>query len=88
MAKMMLVTSQLVDLEHTLAFHKPIMHAIEKRDGDLAARLMQEHLEDARQLLIRKRDAQSQSRLAPPKEKRSGRESLRRTVLRRASPAA
>jgi len=32
MAKMILVTSQLVELEHTLSFHKPIMRAIEQRD--------------------------------------------------------
>ena len=56
MAKMMLVTSQLVDLEHTLDFHKPIMRAIQSGDGDLAAALMQEHLEDARRLLFDKRD--------------------------------
>ena len=68
MAKMMLVTSQMVDLEHTLAFHKPIMHSIERRDGDLAARLMQEHLEDARELLIGKRDnPQSLRALSPGK---------------------
>ncbi|AFL87423.1 transcriptional regulator [Terriglobus roseus DSM 18391] len=63
MAKMMLVTSQLVDLEHTLAFHKPIMQAIEKGKGDLAARLMKEHLEDARELLIKERDHQPKPRL-------------------------
>ena len=63
MAKMMLVTSQLVELEHTLAFHKPIMHSIEQRDGDLAAKLMQEHIEDARLLLIQRRDAQSPAQL-------------------------
>ena len=52
MAKMILVTSQLVELEHTLSFHKPIMHAIEKRDGDAAAALMMEHLQDATALLL------------------------------------
>ena len=31
MLHMITVTSQLVDLEHTAAFHKPILHAIEKR---------------------------------------------------------
>jgi GntR family transcriptional repressor for pyruvate dehydrogenase complex len=61
MAKMMLVTSQLVDLEHTLAFHKPIMQAIELRDGEKAALLMKEHLEDARELLIGERDHPSRS---------------------------
>src|SRR6201996_9117820 len=36
MLNMMLVTSQLVDLEHTLAFHKPILRAIELRDARTA----------------------------------------------------
>ncbi len=58
MAKMMLVTSQLVELEHTLAFHKPIMQAIQDGKGERAARLMTEHLEDARRLLLMKRDHQ------------------------------
>ena len=86
MAKMMLVTSQLVELEHTLAFHKPIMHAIEKRDGDLAARLMQEHLEDARQLLIRKRDDQPQPRAPSPLARASGPEAKK--ARRSAMPAS
>ncbi|WP_419806204.1 FadR/GntR family transcriptional regulator [Terriglobus sp.] len=58
MAKMMLVTSQLVELEHTLAFHKPIFKAIESGNGASAARLMQEHLEDARHLLMSKKKVQ------------------------------
>jgi GntR family transcriptional repressor for pyruvate dehydrogenase complex len=53
MAKMILVTSQLVDLQHTLAFHKSIMLAIERRDGERAARLMAEHLNDATALLVK-----------------------------------
>lgn len=53
MAKMILVTSQLVDLKHTLAFHRPIMLAIERRDGDRAAKLMAEHLADAASLVAR-----------------------------------
>jgi GntR family transcriptional repressor for pyruvate dehydrogenase complex len=69
MAKMMLVTSQLVELEHTLAFHKPIMRAIEKGDGDLAAKLMKEHLEDARALLIGERDHQPKATLGTPVRK-------------------
>lgn len=55
MAKMMLVTSQLVELEHTLAFHKPILKAIEANESEDAARLMREHLEDATALLMSKR---------------------------------
>jgi GntR family transcriptional repressor for pyruvate dehydrogenase complex len=52
MAKMILVTSQLVELEHTLSFHKPIMRAIEQRKGDEAAALMEDHIQDATALLM------------------------------------
>ena len=60
MRSMILVTSQLVELEHTLAFHKPIMHAIEQRDGDRAAQLMSEHLQDATTLLTRAQSGQQE----------------------------
>jgi GntR family transcriptional repressor for pyruvate dehydrogenase complex len=56
MLHMITVTSQLVDLEHTAAFHKPILEAIEKRDSALAARLMTEHLVDASNLVIQGRE--------------------------------
>lgn len=52
MLNMIMVTSQLVDLEHTLEFHRPIMVAIERRDPELASRLMTNHLTDARDLLL------------------------------------
>jgi GntR family transcriptional regulator, transcriptional repressor for pyruvate dehydrogenase complex len=52
MLNMIMVTSQLVDLEHTLQFHRPIMVAIEQRNAELAARLMTDHLTDARNLLL------------------------------------
>jgi GntR family transcriptional regulator, transcriptional repressor for pyruvate dehydrogenase complex len=55
MLNMMMVTSQLVDLEHTLKFHQPILVAIEQRDPVLASRLMTDHLTDARDLLIHAR---------------------------------
>jgi GntR family transcriptional repressor for pyruvate dehydrogenase complex len=58
MLNMIMVTSQLVDLEHTLQFHRPIMVAIEKRDPELASRLMTDHLIDARDLLLH--DAQEE----------------------------
>lgn len=51
MLNMIMVTSQLVELEHTLAFHKPIFAAIEQRDAALAFRLMTAHLTDANNLL-------------------------------------
>jgi len=50
MLDMINVTSQLVDLAHTVAFHKPILKAIERRDPELASRLMREHIEDAANL--------------------------------------
>jgi GntR family transcriptional repressor for pyruvate dehydrogenase complex len=52
MLNMMIVTSQLVDLEHTVAFHKPILAAIEQRNAALASKLMTAHLEDAANLLM------------------------------------
>jgi GntR family transcriptional repressor for pyruvate dehydrogenase complex len=55
MLNMIIVTSQLVDLEHTLQFHRPIMLAIEQRNPELAARLMTDHLTDARDLLLHNR---------------------------------
>jgi GntR family transcriptional repressor for pyruvate dehydrogenase complex len=51
MLDMMMVTSQIVDLEHTIAFHKPIFAAIEKRDAALASKLMAAHVNDAARLL-------------------------------------
>lgn len=56
MLNMMMVTSQLVDLEHTVAFHRPILAAIESRNPTLAAKLMTAHLTDASNLLIQSRD--------------------------------
>ena len=48
MLNMIMVTSQLVDLEHTVAFHKPILAAIEARDPERAAELMTAHGKAAR----------------------------------------
>ena len=56
MLNMIMVTSQLVDLEHTVAFHKPILAAIEARDAGLASRLMTAHLTDATELLSQSRE--------------------------------
>ena len=58
MLNMMMVTSQLVDLEHTVAFHVPILNAIEQRDAKLAAELMTAHLKDAATLVAVSRDAE------------------------------
>jgi len=51
MLDMMMFTSQVVDLEHTVAFHKPILAAIERRDAVLASKLMTDHMHDAARLL-------------------------------------
>jgi GntR family transcriptional regulator, transcriptional repressor for pyruvate dehydrogenase complex len=61
MLNMIMVTSQLVDLEHTLAFHKPILAAIEVRNPALASKLMTDHLKDAADLLTQGR-AQARAR--------------------------
>ena len=63
MLNMMMVTSQLVDLEHTLQFHQPILVAIEQRDPGLASRLMTDHLTDARDLLLRTRQEETSRQL-------------------------
>lgn len=56
MLHMITVTSQLVDLEHTVRFHKTILTAIEQRDPELASRLMTAHLVDASNLLVQGRE--------------------------------
>jgi GntR family transcriptional repressor for pyruvate dehydrogenase complex len=52
MLDMMMYTSQAVDLEHTVAFHKPILAAIEQRDAAMASKLMSDHMNDAAKLLF------------------------------------
>jgi DNA-binding FadR family transcriptional regulator len=42
------LTSKLVDMEHTLALHRAIYVAIQKRDSEDARRHMVEHLLDVR----------------------------------------
>lgn len=60
MLNMMMVTSRMVDLEHTLRFHIPIMEAIEQREPKQASRLMTEHLIDAQELILHtKRETQA-----------------------------
>src|SRR4051794_14275978 len=63
MLDMMMFTSQVVDLEHTIAFHKPIAAAIEKRDAALAAKLMSNHMNDASRLLDNMRKAEKERAL-------------------------
>ena len=52
MSKMIVVTSQVVEVEHTIRFHQPILEAIEQRDSKGAASLMTDHLIDARDLIL------------------------------------
>ncbi|HEY6182414.1 MAG TPA: FadR/GntR family transcriptional regulator [Terriglobales bacterium] len=60
MLNMMMVTSRMVDLEHTLRFHIPIMGAIKHREPKQASRLMTEHLVDAQELILHtKRETQA-----------------------------
>lgn len=63
MLNMIMVTSQLVEMEHTLQFHRPIMLAIEARKPELASRLMNDHLTDARDLLLHNQEEQRSRQL-------------------------
>lgn len=60
---MITVTSQLVELEHTVAFHKPIFAAIEQRNAALASQLMTEHIADAADLLMHIQEQEKEQRL-------------------------
>jgi DNA-binding FadR family transcriptional regulator len=57
------LTSQLVEPEHTLQLHRRIFVAIRRQDADDARRRMTEHLEDARELFKRATALQAQSSL-------------------------
>jgi len=57
------LTSQLVEPDHTLQLHRRIFLAIRRRDADDARRRMTEHLEDARELFKRATALQAQSSL-------------------------
>ena len=85
MLNMIMVTSQLVDLEHTLAFHKPILAAIEARDSELAARLMTAHLTDATELLTHGRE--QESALILRRQMASGTSGVRKSNSRNKAPA-
>ena len=53
MADVMEMTTRLVNAEHTLAFHRPILEALDRRRADDARRWMTDHLKDANELLTR-----------------------------------
>jgi DNA-binding GntR family transcriptional regulator len=57
------VTSQLVEPEHTLQFHQPILVAIERRDPVLASRLITDHLIDAQDFLLHTRQQETSRQL-------------------------
>jgi GntR family transcriptional repressor for pyruvate dehydrogenase complex len=63
MLNMIMVTSQLVEPEHTMQYHVQIMLAIQAHKAELAAKLMTDHLEDARDLLLRTREKQKPHQL-------------------------
>lgn len=60
---LMEITSRMVGLEHTVKLHTRIYAAIRKGDPDEARSRMRAHLEDARVLLLRSREAEMQKRL-------------------------
>ena len=51
MKKLITLTSQIVDPEHTLVLHRRILSAIRKRNPEEARKRMSEHLLDARKLI-------------------------------------
>jgi GntR family transcriptional repressor for pyruvate dehydrogenase complex len=57
------LTSQLVDWDHTLSFHRPIYNAIDHRDPKEARRKMIEHLNDSKELLERLKSQPRRTRL-------------------------
>jgi len=60
---LMEITSQMVELDHTVRLHTRIYSAIRKRDSAEARARMAAHLTDAKGLLLRSRDAQIRARL-------------------------
>ncbi len=76
MFQMIQRTSQIVDRNHTLAFHRAIYDAIAAQDPVAADRHMRSHMIDARELLVRTKQADvndkiQRSILSMPREKRT-----------------
>ncbi len=61
--KLMEITSQMVELEHTLRLHNRIVQAIRRQDPDEARARMHAHLIDAKGLLLHSRETQTQARM-------------------------
>jgi GntR family transcriptional regulator, transcriptional repressor for pyruvate dehydrogenase complex len=60
---MMMLTSQLVDRDHTLVFHQAIFDSIQRRNSADAERHMRDHLIDARTLLLKAQETEAKERL-------------------------
>lgn len=60
---MMMLTSQLVDRDHTLVFHQAIFDSIQRRNAADAERHMRDHLIDARTLLLKAQETEAKERL-------------------------
>lgn len=82
MHSLMEITSQLVDLDHTVKLHNRIYAAIRRRDPAEARARMFAHLTDAKELLLRSHQAQAQSKM----EDRFSKLSASLTAPRRRSP--
>jgi GntR family transcriptional repressor for pyruvate dehydrogenase complex len=61
--KLMEITSQMVDLQHTVKLHTRIYNAIRKQDPVEARSRMFGHLSDAKALLLRSQEAQNNARM-------------------------
>jgi GntR family transcriptional repressor for pyruvate dehydrogenase complex len=79
---MMMLTSQLVDRDHTLAFHQAIFESIRLRNAGDAERHMRDHLIDARALLLQAQQKEAKERLRKSIHQHSGgkQPSLRRSA--------
>lgn len=62
--KLITITSQVVEPDHTLTLHRRIYQAIRKRDKEESRRRTTEHLVDARDLLTRAAEKQSHFAMA------------------------
>ncbi|MEO6816452.1 MAG: FCD domain-containing protein, partial [Edaphobacter sp.] len=71
-----------------LHFHQPILEAIEQRNPELAARLMTDHLNDARDLLLNSRNQEKSRKLrnhlatGAPLHKQAGQSAAPRSINR------
>jgi GntR family transcriptional regulator, transcriptional repressor for pyruvate dehydrogenase complex len=79
---MMMLTSQLVDRDHTLAFHQAIFESIRLRNAGDAERHMRDHLIDARALLLQAQQKEARERLRKSISQHSG---GKQPALRRSS---